>query len=133
MQASVDTEVVRQWWETRPEANVILVTGRVFDVLDVPAVAGATVLARMAAAEVETGPVAVLGAERMHFYVITRGAPGYEDEWWSCGLEGAALALPGQLRARPALQVRHRPGRTLGPAASGATVARRAAAARIPG
>jgi hypothetical protein len=89
MQASVDSEVVRQWWETRPEANVILVTGRVFDVLDVPAVAGATVLARMAAAEVETGPVAVQGAERMHFYVATRGAPADEDEWWSCGLDSS--------------------------------------------
>ena len=89
MQASVDSEVVRQWWETRPEANVILVTGRVFDVLDVPAVAGATVLARMAAAEVETGPVAVQGADRMHFYVVTRGAPVDEDEWWSCGLDSS--------------------------------------------
>src|SRR5277367_3957331 len=89
MQASVDSEVVKQWWEARPEANVILVTGRVFDVLDVPAVAGASVLARMAAAEVETGPVAVQGAERMHFYVATRGAPADEDEWWSCGLDSS--------------------------------------------
>ena len=89
MQASADSEVVRQWWEARPEANVILVTGRVFDVLDVPAVAGATVLARMAAAGVETGPVAVQGAERMHFYVVTRGAPADEDEWWSCGLDSS--------------------------------------------
>src|ERR1700689_480958 len=57
MQATTDSAVIRQWWETRPEANVILVTGRVFDVLDVPAVAGATVLARMAAAGGETGAV----------------------------------------------------------------------------
>src|ERR1700723_4243162 len=62
MQATVDLNVIASWWQTRPEANVILVTGRVFDVLDVPAVAGATVLARMAAAEIETGPVAVQGA-----------------------------------------------------------------------
>ncbi|HEX3711763.1 MAG TPA: bifunctional DNA primase/polymerase [Trebonia sp.] len=99
MQSTVDRAVIGGWWETRPEANVILATGRVFDVLDVPAVAGATALARMAAADAETGPVAVEGAERMHFYVSTRGAPDHEDEWWSCGLDaapdltGAAAAL----------------------------------------
>ena len=88
-QATVDTAEIEQWWETRPEANVILVTGRVFDVLDVPAVAGATALATMAAADIETGPVAVQGAERMLFYVATRGAPVDEDEWWSCGLDSS--------------------------------------------
>ena len=60
-----------------------------FDVLDVPAVAGASVLAKMAADEVETGPVAMHGAERMHFYVTTKGAPADEDEWWSCGLDSS--------------------------------------------
>ena len=59
MQATVDEAIIGQWWEARPEANVILATGRVFDVLDVPAVAGATALSRMTAAQVETGPVAV--------------------------------------------------------------------------
>jgi bifunctional DNA primase/polymerase-like protein len=89
MQATVDIATIEQWWETRPEANVILVTGRVFDVLDVPAVAGATALAGLAAAGVETGPVAVEGTDRMLFYVATRGAPADEDEWWSCGLDSS--------------------------------------------
>ena len=89
MQATVDGETIRNWWEARPEANVILVTGRVFDVLDVPALAGATALARMGAAGAETGPVAVLGAERMLFFVATRGAPADEAEWWSCGLDAS--------------------------------------------
>jgi hypothetical protein len=104
MQATVDSEKIGQWWEARPEANVILVTGRAFDILDVPAVAGATALARMAAADVQTGPVAVLSPSggataraprnvrstaRMHFYVATRGAPADEDEWWSCGLDSS--------------------------------------------
>jgi hypothetical protein len=89
MQATVDSAEIGEWWETRPEANVILVTGRVFDVLDVPAIAGAAALAAMAAAGVETGPVAVEGTERMHFYVITRGSPVDEDEWWSCGLDSS--------------------------------------------
>jgi hypothetical protein len=89
MQATVDRADIGQWWETRPEANVILATGRVFDILDVPAVTGAGALARMAADDAESGPVAVLGAERMHFYVLTRGAPVDEDEWWSCGLDAS--------------------------------------------
>jgi len=89
MQATVDGETIRQWWEARPEANVILVTGRVFDVLDVPAVAGAAALSAMAAAGVPTGPVAVQGEERMLFFVATRGAPADEDELWSCGLDSS--------------------------------------------
>jgi hypothetical protein len=89
MQATVDSETIGQWWQARPEANVILVSGRVFDVLDVPALAGATALAKMAAADVETGPVAVQGTERMLFFVATRGAPVDEDEWWSCGLDSS--------------------------------------------
>jgi len=30
-----------------------------------------------------------VGAERMFFFVATRGAPADEDEWWSCGLDSA--------------------------------------------
>src|ERR1700728_5182306 len=60
MQATVDLNVIESWWETRPEANVMLVTGRVFDVLDVPTSAGASALARMQAAGAAVGAVAVL-------------------------------------------------------------------------
>ncbi len=87
MQATVDLNMIQSWWETRPEANVILVTGRVFDVLDVPAAAGSAALGQMAAGGVAAGPVAVLGQDRMLFFVMTRGAPADEDEWWSCGLD----------------------------------------------
>ena len=87
MQATVDSSVIGSWWETRPEANVILVTGRVFDVLDLPARAGSAALERMEAAGVAVGPVAGLGEDRTLFFVMTRGAPADEDEWWSCGLD----------------------------------------------
>jgi len=87
MQATVDTNVIGSWWEARPEANVILVTGRVFDVLDVPAAAGSAALARMEAAGPAVGPVSRLGQDRMLFYVVTRGSPADEDEWWSSGLD----------------------------------------------
>ena len=87
MQATVDTNVIGSWWEARPEASVLLVTGRVFDVLDVPAEAGAAALAAMEAAGTAVGPVACLGEDRMLFFVVTRGMPADEDEWWSCGLD----------------------------------------------
>ena len=87
MQATVDLKMIESWWETRPEANVILVTGRVFDVLDVPAAAGALALERMEAVGAPVGPVALPGQDRMLFFVVTRGSPADEDEWWSCGLD----------------------------------------------
>lgn len=89
MQATVDIATIENWWETRPEANVILVTGRVFDVLEVPAAAGREALARMDAAGAETGPVAAMGPDRTLFFVATRGAPADEQEWWSCGLDAS--------------------------------------------
>jgi Bifunctional DNA primase/polymerase, N-terminal len=100
MQATVDITTIRQWWQASPSANVILVTGRVFDVLEVPAVPGASALAMMASDDVETGPVAMLGDDTMHFYVTTRGAPVDEDEWWSCGLDcSPEMAIPtGEVR-----------------------------------
>ncbi len=86
-QATVDIDVIASWWEARPEANVLLVTGRVFDVLDVPAAAGSAALAAMEAAGTPVGPVACLGQDRMLFFVMTRGSPADEDEWWSSGLD----------------------------------------------
>jgi hypothetical protein len=87
LQATVDTDEIGSWWDARPEANVILVTGRVFDVLDVPAAAGSAALAAMETAGTPVGPVAGLGRDRMLFFVTTRGSPADEDEWWSCGLD----------------------------------------------
>jgi hypothetical protein len=71
----------------RPRANVILVTGRKFDVLDVPAAAGTTALALMDRSAVRPGPVAISAGNRALFFVATRGRPADEDEWWSCHLD----------------------------------------------
>ena len=87
LQAAADPGVVGRWWSAAPEANVILVTGRVFDVLDVPVTAGAGALALMDGAGTRPGPVAVSAGERALFFVATRGAPGLQDEWWSCHLD----------------------------------------------
>jgi bifunctional DNA primase/polymerase-like protein len=87
MQATTDTDRLGQLWKAAPEANIILPTGRVFDVFDVPAEAGRLALDRMERDRVPAGPVAAMGDERYLFFVATRGAPEDEDEWWSCHLD----------------------------------------------
>ncbi len=86
--ASTEAGKVQQRWADHPEANIVLPTGRVFDVLDVPAAAGGAALDAMRQAAVQPGPVAA-GAGRALFFVATRGAPEDEDEWWSCHLDCA--------------------------------------------
>ena len=65
---------------------MILATGRVFDVLDAPAAIGKTALASMERSGLRPGPVALTG-NRAHFFVVSRGAPEDENEWWSCHLD----------------------------------------------
>ena len=86
--ASCEPGKVRQRWADHPVANIVLPTGRVFDVLDVPAPAGTAALDAMRQAVVQPGPVAA-GAGRVLFFVATRGAPEDEDEWWSSQLDCA--------------------------------------------
>jgi hypothetical protein len=85
--ATSDPEIVARWWLATPTASVILVTGRTFDVLDVPGPVGMTALARMERSGLRPGPVAIAAGERAHFFVRTRGAPADENEWWSCHLD----------------------------------------------
>ncbi len=97
-QATMDTRVINRWWREEPSANVLLVTGRVFDVLDVPATAGRIAAQAFARAPAGSGPVAVCGPDRYLFFVVTRGAPADEVEWWSCHLDcepGGIADTPG--------------------------------------
>src|SRR4029077_14756045 len=80
MQATVDLNVIQGWWETRPEANVMLVTGRVFDVLAVAVAAGAGASGERRAPGAAAGPVALPGQDRMLSFVTTKGSPADEDE-----------------------------------------------------
>ncbi|MBV9092882.1 MAG: bifunctional DNA primase/polymerase [Streptosporangiaceae bacterium] len=98
LQATADLSVIQGWWRSQPQANVILVTGRVFDVLDVPAAAGESALDRMDRAGVTVGPTAALGDDRMLFFVMTRGAPADEHEWWTCGLDCEPESVTSGLR-----------------------------------
>lgn len=99
LQATADPVAAARQWAATPEANVILVTGRVFDVLDVPAPAGLAALAELERAGVAPGPVAATTG-RVLFFVATRGAPAEPDEWWSCHLDCAPDEdiQPGGLR-----------------------------------
>jgi bifunctional DNA primase/polymerase-like protein len=87
IEASSDPAEVSRWWRARPDASIILVTGRVFDVLDVPASVGLLALERMRRSLAVTGPVALSADNRALFFATTRGAPADEDEWWSCHLD----------------------------------------------
>jgi hypothetical protein len=78
---------VSRWWRDQPGASIILVTGRVFDVLDVPATAGLLALERIGRSPSATGPVALSAVDRALFFATTRGAPADEDEWWSSHLD----------------------------------------------
>lgn len=86
IQATDDTAALRRWWADVPQAGVIVPTGRVFDVFEVPAAAGEVALARIARGDLPVGPVAEAG-DRALFFVATRGAPEDEDEWWSSDLD----------------------------------------------
>lgn len=92
--ATADAEVLRQRWAADPDANVVLPTGHLFDVFDVPAAAGVMALARMDEAGMPVGPVAAHGVDRYFFFVATRGAPDDEDEWWPCDLDARPTAVP---------------------------------------
>lgn len=93
LQASAGTDQIEQWWSEHPDANIVLPTGRVFDVFDVPAAAGVIALARMGRSKIAVGPVAACGADRHLFFVATR-APEDEDEWWSCHLDSHPDVVP---------------------------------------
>ncbi len=94
LQASTDLAVVGHWWHERPQANILLVTGRSFDVLDVPVAAGLLALHQLERAKIAAGPVAISASERALFFVTTRAAQGDEDEWWSCHLDCEPEVLP---------------------------------------
>lgn len=100
LEATVDPETVDRWWRATPNANIILPTGRVFDVFDVPATAGAAALTRLRRNRSPLGPVAALGSARYLFFVATRGAPEDEFEWWSCRLD----CVPETLQDTPGLR-----------------------------
>ena len=93
-EATFDAAVVARWWSASPQASVLLVTGRTFDVLDVPGPAGSIALARLERAGIRSGPVAIGPQDRALFFVTSRTAVADEDEWWSCHLDCEPETVP---------------------------------------
>ena len=112
IEASDDPAEVARWWRDSPSASIILVTGRVFDVLDVPAAAGSLALGAMARDGAVPGPVALTSDGRALFFVATRGAPADESEWWSCHLD----CEPGTYETVTGLRWHTRDSFVVGPA-----------------
>ena len=93
-QASVDPAVVAQWWSAMPQSSILLVTGRAFDVLDVPRRAGSAALTRLSRSGVRPGPVAAGAQDRTLFFVASRAALAEEDEWWTSHLDCEPETVP---------------------------------------
>jgi hypothetical protein len=95
-QATTDVDQVTRWLARDPEANFVTPTGRVHDVLDVPAEAGRLALDRLGE---KAGPVAAVGEDRYLFFTTTR-SPLDEDEWWTSELD----AFPEDVAEHPGLR-----------------------------
>ena len=93
-EASSDPAVVAQWWTAMPQSSILLVTGRAFDVLDVPCRAGSAALARLSRSGLRPGPVAAGAQGRTLFFVASRAALADEDEWWTCHLDCEPETVP---------------------------------------
>jgi hypothetical protein len=94
LEASSDPGVVARWWSAAPQSSILLVTGRIFDVLDVPASAGSAALAMLGQAGIRPGPVAAGAGGRALFFVASRAVSAGEDEWWSCHLDCEPETVP---------------------------------------
>jgi len=98
--------VARRLWQARPDASVLLPTGRAFDALCVPETAGFLALARLERMETALGPVTLTPLRRMQFFVLP-GTSGKLPEvlrtlGWSPGsLDLVALGEGGYVVAPP--------------------------------
>ncbi|MET9371561.1 bifunctional DNA primase/polymerase [Streptomyces griseoflavus] len=72
--ATGSATVARRMWQERPEASVLLPTGRAFDAVSVPETAGFLALARMERMGLTPGPVTVTPHGRTEFFVLPGAA-----------------------------------------------------------
>ncbi|MEV0989705.1 bifunctional DNA primase/polymerase [Streptomyces sp. NPDC049949] len=84
---------VRRIWAKRPEASILLPTGRTFDALDVPDSAGFLALARLERMERTLGPVALTPDHRMLFFVLPGAGAKVPDLVRKLGWSPAAIDL----------------------------------------
>jgi Bifunctional DNA primase/polymerase, N-terminal len=81
-QAAGGGATIRRMWQEEPRSSILLPTGRTFDAIDVPEMAGCLALARMERMDLQLGPVVCVPGRRLIFFV----------------LPGAAAKIPEQLR-----------------------------------
>ncbi|GAA2386022.1 bifunctional DNA primase/polymerase [Streptomyces glaucosporus] len=92
-QATGSVTVVRRLWADRPDASVLLPTGRTFDVVEVPESTGCLALARMERLGVRLGPVIGTPDGRMLFFVLPGGAVKIPDLVRKLGWSPSGLGL----------------------------------------
>jgi len=74
--ATIDTKQIREWWSTEPKANIGLVTGVNFDVLDIDGEAGRSSVARAVSRHgcLAISPVTLTGGGGGHYLYLPTGA-----------------------------------------------------------
>ena len=102
--ASAGPGVVRRWWTENPLASILLPTGRTFDAIDVPEIAGCLALARMERMGLQLGPVLAVPGEsaggagrgrRLVFLVLPGSLPKLPDLLRRLGWGPGRLDLVG--------------------------------------
>ncbi|ARF56979.1 bifunctional DNA primase/polymerase [Streptomyces gilvosporeus] len=91
--ASGSASAVRRMWSKQPRASILLPTGRAFEALEVPEMAGCLALARMERMEVSLGPVTRTPHGRMLFLVLPGASAKVPELVRNLGWVPAALDL----------------------------------------
>ncbi|GAA1900406.1 bifunctional DNA primase/polymerase [Streptantibioticus ferralitis] len=92
-QATGSGVAVRRMWSKEPRASVLLPTGRSFDAIDVPEVAGCLALARMERMELPLGPVLCTPNRRLVFFVLPGASAKVPDTVRRLGWLPSALDM----------------------------------------
>ncbi|WP_435837865.1 bifunctional DNA primase/polymerase [Streptantibioticus parmotrematis] len=92
-QATGSGAAVRRMWAREPRASILLPTGRGFDAIDVPEVAGCLALARMERMDLPLGPVLCTPTRRLVFLVLPGATAKVPDLLRRLGWPPASLDL----------------------------------------
>ncbi|MFF9059909.1 bifunctional DNA primase/polymerase [Streptomyces sp. NPDC101213] len=104
--ATGSATVARRMWQQRPDASILLPTGRTFDAISVPETAGFLALARMERMGSALGPVTAAPDRRMHFFVLPGAVAKVPDllrasGWTPSSLDLVALGEGAYVAAPP--------------------------------
>ncbi len=92
-EATGSAPTLRRMWSREPRASVLLPTGRTFDVIDVPEVAGCLALARMERRDLPLGPVLCSPTRRLVFFVLPGASAKVPDLLRRLGWPPSSLDL----------------------------------------